>query len=235
MALVNHIQAAGISLSIVDDKLKVQPLSALNQVQRVFIREHRNEIILELQATQKQPATVHDLDRHAAEKDASVKFWRFLHGGVELDIASGATLVEAHDLLGCTSDDILEPIIAHDESEAQAGSPPDPMPGWQETTIRMWLDHIGETDPEIIAETINKCHVDIEAREFFLGRARKVLGDTGKVVTCGACEHFRPDKIGDGSGIGSCAANAWTPGRGMPLYPMAKRLCNDFKQREVTT
>ena len=51
MAFVHRIQAAGITLSIVDDKLKVQHLSPLTQVQRVFILEHRDEIIRELQAT----------------------------------------------------------------------------------------------------------------------------------------------------------------------------------------
>jgi len=182
---------------------------------------------------EKPPAVVHDLDRYAAEKEAATRCWRFRFNDTEVDVASGATLAEAHELLRIGPDDLLELVIEYDDGNAPVSLSAPSMPGWQETTIRMWLSHIGETDLEIIAETINKCHVDIEAREFFLGCARNALSETDQAVTCGDCEHFQPDTIGDGSGIGSCEADAWKSGRGPCLYPKAKRFCNDFKQEQI--
>jgi hypothetical protein len=49
-----------------------------------------------------------------------------------------------------------------------------------------------------------------------------------QAVRCGDCAHFRPDTIGDGTGIGSCGAGV--PARpGWPArYPAAERHCREF-------
>ena len=39
--------------------------------------------------------------------------------------------------------------------------------------IWAWLVFIGETDPAIIAEVLDKCHTDIDARAYFVGRSRE--------------------------------------------------------------
>jgi hypothetical protein len=47
-----------------------------------------------------------------------------------------------------------------------------------------------------------------------------------QAVRCGDCAHFRPDTIGDGTGIGSCLAGV--PLHGLPRYPKAERHCPAF-------
>ena len=44
----------------------------------------------------------------------------------------------------------------------------------EELKIRAWLTYIKETDSDIIAEVLDKCRSDIEARFYFLHRAREV-------------------------------------------------------------
>jgi len=50
-------------------------------------------------------------------------------------------------------------------------------------------------------------------------------------ITCDACKHFSPDRIGDGAGIGSCELKVpWTQGNNgrVPLYRYARRHCDGF-------
>jgi len=53
------------------------------------------------------------------------------------------------------------------------------------------------------------------------------------MVTCNTCEHFTPDIIGDGSGIGNCGLEVkWTQeftGR-MPLFRYSERHCQQFSK-----
>ena len=48
-----------------------------------------------------------------------------------------------------------------------------PTTAEEEAAIRAWLAHIEETDPDAIAEVLEKCERDIEARTFFCGGQRK--------------------------------------------------------------
>lgn len=50
----------------------------------------------------------------------------------------------------------------------------------EETAIRAWLAHIGETDPACIAEVIEQCQRDAEAREYFIGRATELNQNGGE-------------------------------------------------------
>jgi hypothetical protein len=45
-----------------------------------------------------------------------------------------------------------------------------PMTAEEETAIRAWLARIKETDPATIAEVIEQCQRDADARDFFVGR-----------------------------------------------------------------
>ena len=47
-------------------------------------------------------------------------------------------------------------------------------------------------------------------------------------VTCGDCQHFQPDAIGDGTGIGGCTAGVMT---GPLKYPPVKRYCEQWSMR----
>ncbi len=111
-SIIQKMAERGVLVSVDHGELRVKSDKQLNDEQRQYLRNHKTEIIDELQS-----ATVYDLDRHAAEKNAAIKYWRFLHNGVEVDIVGGATLTEAVDLLGCGSDDTLEPLIRYDEPD----------------------------------------------------------------------------------------------------------------------
>lgn len=66
--------------------------------------------------------------------------------------------------------------------------------------------------------------------------AQKERADTQNslsIVSCNKCEHFTPDQIGDGAGIGNCDMGVkWTKewhGR-MPLYRYTERHCEQFSK-----
>jgi hypothetical protein len=50
-----------------------------------------------------------------------------------------------------------------------------------------------------------------------------------KPVCCGDCAHFRPDTVGDGSGIEDCGKGI--EARGRPRYPGTERYCRGFADR----
>ncbi|WP_456406042.1 hypothetical protein [Thiolapillus sp.] len=62
----------------------------------------------------------------------------------------------------------------------------------EDSNIRAWLAHIGETDPAIIAEVMDKCRDDLEARRYFLKRSEEVPKPVtiNHPITCGGCMHF---------------------------------------------
>jgi hypothetical protein len=60
----------------------------------------------------------------------------------------------------------------------------------EEKAIRAWLAHIEETDPVIIAEVMDKCQREGEARAYFLQRSKEVREpDLYRVHHCGECVH----------------------------------------------
>jgi len=72
---------------------------------------------------------------------------------------------------------------------------PEPRPELtpdEASNIRAWLAHIEETDPAIIAEVLDKCRTNLEARRYFLKRSEEVPEPTraNRSVHCGDCIHF---------------------------------------------
>jgi len=72
---------------------------------------------------------------------------------------------------------------------------PKPLPALssdEESNIRAWLAYIEETDPTIIAEVLDKCRNDLEARRFFLEQSKEVPLPTtvNSPTRCGDCVHF---------------------------------------------
>lgn len=70
---------------------------------------------------------------------------------------------------GFVSADILTP---------PKGPPPSPMLPAERKTILDWLASIGETSPDCMADAINLCQSDPEARRYFLARATASLSVT---------------------------------------------------------
>ena len=48
----------------------------------------------------------------------------------------------------------------------------------EENLILRWLLFIDETDPEIIDFVLSKCRMDVDARDYFLGRAHEIAANT---------------------------------------------------------
>lgn len=48
---------------------------------------------------------------------------------------------------------------------------PTPLTADNEVTIRAWLAHIGEADPAILADVLNRCRADPSALAYYQGRA----------------------------------------------------------------
>jgi len=242
-AAIQSIRQSGFALNVENGQLLVEPFSKLSDEQLTFLRLHKDEIIIEL-----QKANVYDLDRHAAEKGAAVRYWRFLHNGVEVDIASGATLAEAHELLGLNSDDTLEALPVTEEPKPLSDEEVSQLLDRAITGLSLSRsqlcaelsddDMAGIRCGDIQFETI-RAYAEIWAKQEPTDITHDIRADTerkivpSEQVTCARCAHFHRDKTGDGSGIGSCAVKAWKPGRGPCLYPRAKRFCDEFKQREV--
>jgi hypothetical protein len=106
-----------------------------------------------------------------------------------------------------------------------------------EATIRAWLVSLGEPlaaieqdietarrFPDTAAWLLARAHIDVTARAI--------------PQTCGGCQRFTHDPIGDG-GIGTCAiTKAGHPPKdatGYPLcYPFTQRRCQSFEPKETT-
>jgi len=62
------------------------------------------------------------------------------------------------------------------------------MTACQELAIRDWLARIEETDPATIAEVMDKCRRDADARAYFVGRAAEPA-TAPDWVSCASCRH----------------------------------------------
>lgn len=87
-------------------------------------------------------------------------------------------MVEVYILPEPTRADVLRDypgaIAAEPIPEIPKRVPTASMTAEEETAIRAWLAHIGETDPAIIAEVLDQCRTDADARYYFIRRAEEV-------------------------------------------------------------
>ncbi len=106
----------------------------------------------------------------------------------------------------------------------------------EESNILAWLAHIEETDPAIIAEVVDKCSNDPEARRYFLKRSEEVPEPVtlNHPNTCGDCIHFeqitepfRPPHLGH------CAKDE--PEAIAGLWDTDRRYCERFLPRPQQT
>jgi hypothetical protein len=78
-----------------------------------------------------------------------------------------------------------------------------------EKNILAWLAYIEETDPETIAETLDRCRSDTETLAYFLTRAAEVPPPEApkpvQMITCRDCTRFQSFNA-HGRGAGSCQA-----------------------------
>ncbi len=113
-------------------------------------------------------------------------------------------------------------------------TPPE-LPPDEEQRIRAWLDYIEEDDRDAIAEVLEKCRRDRDARRYFLERAEEVASSVATVatvavatprwVTCGDCAHYRRT---DHPHLGHCAAGE--PENVAGLWDSDRRVCGRYKE-----
>jgi hypothetical protein len=99
-----------------------------------------------------------------AANDSSPAFWKWLihfagREPVEVTFSPEATHAEVLELYPAA-----EPVPDARQSLT-------PLTGDEEAAIRGWLESIGETDPAIVAETLERCQRDSGAQGYFLNRA----------------------------------------------------------------
>jgi hypothetical protein len=98
----------------------------------------------------------------------------------------------------------------------------------EESKIRAWMEHIGETNELLINEYLEKCQIDPGAKQYFLKRSEEVHVSNPEKVMCRYCQHFKVDEIGDGSGIGDCIINA-TASKNRLMWLNSERYCEQYK------
>jgi len=104
--------------------------------------------------------------------------------------------------------------------------PAAPMHAGEEKAIRAWLEHIEETDAEIIAEVVEKCQRGEEARDYFIKRVEEVPKPDPwpPVIRCGVCINFK--RI-DHSHLGYCAKGE--PQAIAGLWDTGRRYCQQYQ------
>ena len=102
----------------------------------------------------------------------------------------------------------------------------------EEASIWTWLAHIKETDPITIAEVLNKCRVEVDARRCFLQLSEDAPGliATNKSITCHDCIHFERT---DHSRLGHCAKGE--PEAIAGLWDSSPRHCEKYLPIVKTT
>ncbi|MES2770400.1 MAG: hypothetical protein V4623_00190 [Pseudomonadota bacterium] len=88
--------------------------------------------------------------------------------GVLLTLVTSDTIKAAGDKSKVA---VWLPLIRQHKPSLVALLTPAPMTADEVQAIHGWLRHIGEIDPVTIAEVLNRCKTDSDARRYFLGRA----------------------------------------------------------------
>ena len=112
---------------------------------------------------------------------------------------------------------------------------PEPLPELspdEESSILAWLAHIEETDSAIIAEVVDKCRNDREARRYFLKRSEEVPEPVtaSHSIACGDCSYF--ERI-DHPHLGHCIKGG--PEAIAGLWDTDRRYCERFLSRPQQT
>jgi hypothetical protein len=111
-------------------------------------------------------ATFQSCPTSAGASATASRWWRLFYLDREpLEVACSpeathAEILERHP--AAVTAEPFAPAIRHPEAALTAG---------EDDAIRAWLASIEETDPATIAEVIELCRQDAEAREYFLSRA----------------------------------------------------------------
>jgi hypothetical protein len=151
--LLLELEKSGVYLSISSSgELRAEGDPEEVKKRLPLIRDHKATLIAELRAS--TPATS----------------WRWrveFPGRPSLTVSYSAEVIREEVLADYPTAIKAESMSDRPTAAGQAV----PLNQADETAIRAWLDHIGETDPAAIAEVLAKCLHDSDARTYYLSRA----------------------------------------------------------------
>lgn len=140
-------------------------------------------------------------------------------GLVRIATATPATLATQRTESTATVAEVATVAVAKPQSPATA------ITADEERAVRAWLAYIAEASVETIAEVLDHCRTDMEARAYFLQRAEEVPPPVAPDhrAKCGECQHFR--RI-DHPNLGHCASGE--PEAIAGLWDTDRRWCESF-------
>ena len=128
-----------------------------------------------------------------------------------------------------------KPVTVAQVATVAVAAPPEPLPGLSledEGNIRAWLAHIQETDQNILAEVVDKCRNDLEARRYIMKQSKEipVAVTVNHPMTCGDCIHFQRTYHPN---LGHCPKDEPEPIAG--LWDTDRRFCARFFSKPQQT
>jgi len=147
-------------------------------------------------------------------------------GLAKLATATPATVATVPDDLPPTVARVATVAVANlPETAVHTQSVPTQLTSDQEARIRAWFASIDEHDELTIAEFLEKCRVDMDARADLLRRSTTVSAQIpiAGPVRCGECRHFERT---DHPHLGHCAKGE--PEAPAGIWDADQRSCNGF-------
>ena len=111
-----------------------------------------------------------------SDKSCAVAFPRVLKNATDNDPATGNATESGKTASKPASIKELREQLRAQQERNQGATREDQKGGELRGELREvldWLHRIDETDPEIIECTLSKCRMDVDALDYFLGRARE--------------------------------------------------------------
>lgn len=158
-SLISILTAGGFGLRRDGERLIVHPADGLTDSLRAMIREHKRALVAFLRS--------HD---QAANDDDTRRRWLIHYpDGKILDVTCTPTATREELLRGHPE------VLSAEPYEATPTHPKAPLIACDEARIRAWMAHTGEEDEAAIAEILESCRNDAEARDYFLSRASEAF------------------------------------------------------------
>lgn len=155
----------GVRLAIAaDGALRVAGERSAVERWRPIIREKKAEVLAVLRLHEAA-----DGEDNRGNPEASHCWWRIYYAGrapIEVAYCPPANRAEVKaGEPGAVAAEPFEPVGRRAKT---------PLSGCQEGLIRRWLAKIGETDVDTIEDLLDRCHTDVDAREYFLKFAEQM-------------------------------------------------------------
>lgn len=217
--LLKRLTDYGLAVNHIGDNIRLSPRQLVNDKVLAFVRAHKNDLLCALhdEEREKHLARKHTLNQGRLEV-LRILIRRFLNDAKCREMVNYKGTAVINDK---AVEDYIDTELTNFDYELEA-------------MIDMYRIYAPQPIQPVL--TCNKCGY----RPLFCACGTQAPGVMNRkadnVVSCNACEHFTPDEIGDGSGIGHCSLGIdWTqePHGRMPLYRYADRRCSEFSKSQM--